>query len=147
MADNAELEAIIANGREAVIIAVNKDGYPQPSNVRYRWYPEEGLARVTTTDTRLKTKQLRRDPRCALYVPGKHDFQFAVLEADAEISAVATTPGDDACRELLGLYTDLLGDRGDEDAFFASMIEHERLVIRLRPKRIYGLYVEKGPGS
>jgi hypothetical protein len=35
----------------------------------------------------------------------------------------------------------------DQAAFFAAMIDAERLVIRLRVRRLYGVLMEKPPGS
>jgi hypothetical protein len=69
-----------------------------------------------------------------------------VAEGDAELSAVATTPGDEACGELLEVHSTFY-DHLDEAAFFAQMIEAKRLVVRLRVRRLYGVLMDKPPGS
>lgn len=40
----------------------------------------EGLARISVTDTRAKTANLRRDPRASLYVSRPDGWAYLVLE-------------------------------------------------------------------
>ncbi len=59
----------------------------------YAWDAEERTVRFSTTADRVKVKQLRRDPRAALHVPGGDVWSFAVAEGEAEVSGVTTVPG------------------------------------------------------
>jgi PPOX class probable F420-dependent enzyme len=141
--DQALLD-LIAGNNEAALAVVKRDGYPQLSNVYYLWDPAERIARISTTENRVKARVLRRDPHAALYVPGPHFFAWAVAEGDAELSEVTTTPGDAAARELLPIY-EMIGEASDTDAIFARMIEERRLTIRLRVKRVYGMVLPANP--
>jgi hypothetical protein len=107
--------------------------------VLYVWDAAERIARVSTTADRVKAKVLRRDPRAALHVPGPNFWAYAVAECDAEVSEVATTPGDDVCRELLEVHSALLGEQDEDEMFFEQMIKARRLIVRLRLRRLYGL--------
>ena len=49
--------------RRGVLVTLRKDGWPQLSNVTYAWNTETQTIRVSTTDDRAKTANLRRDPR------------------------------------------------------------------------------------
>jgi PPOX class probable F420-dependent enzyme len=142
MAEDQQLLNLIASGREAILAGVNRAGYPHLTNVLYLWDAAERIARVSTTADRVKAKVLRRDPRAALHVPGPNFWAYAVAECDAEVSDVATTPGDDACRELLELHTALVGEQAEDEVFFQQMIAARRLVVRLRLRRLYGLVPE-----
>lgn len=134
--DQALLD-LIAGRREGILAGVTLAGYPHLTNVLYLWDRNRLIARVSTTADGVKGRILRRDPRAALHVAGDRS-SYAVAECHAELSEVAATPGDDACRELLALHTSFHG-HVDENAFFVDMIEDRRLVVRLRVRRIYGV--------
>jgi PPOX class probable F420-dependent enzyme len=142
-----QLLELIAEHSQGVLAAVTQAGYPHLTNVLYVWDATTRTARVSTTARRVKGRILQRDPRAALHVSGAHFWSYAVAECDAEVSNVATTPGDEACRELLEVHSAFYGKIADETAFFAQMIEAERLVVRLRVRRLYGVLRDTPPGA
>jgi PPOX class probable F420-dependent enzyme len=146
MTGEQELLKLIAESREAILAVVKANGYPHLSNVFYVWNEQERTARISTTADRVKARILQRDRRAALHVPGPHFWSYAVAECDAQTSAVATTPGDDACRELLEVHSAFYGDL-DEAEFFQQMIDARRLVARLRVRRLYGVALDRPPGG
>jgi PPOX class probable F420-dependent enzyme len=144
MADRAALEALIAENRQGVLATIHADGRPQLSNILYLWDAERKLALITTTASRVKARNLARDPRCGLHVDGGSFWTYAVADGEAEVSAKAEAPGDEICRELLPLYTALMGAPEDEGEFFAKMVAEERLIFRFRYSRLHGVIVDKG---
>jgi PPOX class probable F420-dependent enzyme len=146
VADEQELLELVAGASRGILAAVTRAGYPHMTNVLYVWDPERRIARVSTTADRVKGRILRRDPRAALHVAGPHFWSYAVAEGDAELSEVASRPGDDATRELLELHTALVGEQ-DEAAFFGQMVQARRLVVRLRVRRLYGVVLEHPPDA
>jgi PPOX class probable F420-dependent enzyme len=138
--------AVIAAQREAVLATIKRDGRPQLSNVLYVWDADERTVRISTTADRAKAVNLRRDPRASLYVGGSHFWTYVVAEADAEIIGPTTEPGDEAGRELLAVHSAFYGDL-DEEQFFQEMVDNQRLVVRLRVERTYGLVMDAPPGS
>jgi PPOX class probable F420-dependent enzyme len=138
------LLGLIAANNEGALAIVKRDGYPHLSNIYYLWDAAERIARISTTEDRVKARVLRRDPHAALYVRGPHFFSWAVAEGDAELSDVTTTPGDATALELLPIY-EMLDEALDADATFARMIEERRLAIRLRVRRIYGVTLPANP--
>jgi PPOX class probable F420-dependent enzyme len=146
MADEQQLLDLIASNSQGILAAVTRAGYPHLTNVLYVWDAAERTARVSTTADRVKGRILRRDPRAALHVSGSHFWSYAVAECDAEVSDVATTPGDEACRELLDVHSAFF-EVADEPAFFAELVGARRLVVRLRVRRVYGVLLDKPPGS
>jgi PPOX class probable F420-dependent enzyme len=141
--EHALLE-LIASRREGILAGVTLAGYPHLTNVLYLWDSDRRIARLSTTADGVKGRILRRDRRAALHVPGDRS-SYAVAECDAELSEVAATPGDEACRELLALHRTFHG-HVDENAFFVDMIETRRLVVRLRLRRIYGVLPDQRSG-
>jgi PPOX class probable F420-dependent enzyme len=130
-----------------VLAAVTSAGYPHLTNVLYVWDAANRVARVSTTADRVKARSLQRNPHAALHVSGSHFWSFAVAECDASVSEIAMTPGDEASRELLEVHSAFYGEIADVPAFFAQMIEARRLVVRLSVTRLYGVLLDKPPGS
>lgn len=119
-------------------LATNKrSGHPHLTTMVYSWDADERVIRFSTTADRVKVKQLRRDPRAALHVPGGDVWSFAVAEGEAEVSDVTTTPGDSTGRELLAMIPEAAKPE-DEDAFLEQLVAERRVVIRLKVTRLYG---------
>jgi PPOX class probable F420-dependent enzyme len=146
MADEQKLWDLIAERKEGVLATIRRDGRPQLSNILYVWDADERVARISTTARRAKARNLRRDPRATLYVPGGHFWSFAVADGDCELIGPTTSPGDEAGRELLSVHSAFYAEL-DEEEFFKQMIDDERLVVRLRATHTYGVLVDRPPGS
>jgi PPOX class probable F420-dependent enzyme len=146
MADEQQLLDLIAGSKQAILAAVTSAGYPHLTNVLYVWDAERRVARISTTADRVKGRILQRDSHAALHISGPHFWSYAVAECDAQTSAVAATPGDDACRELYEVHSAFYDDL-DEAKFFQQMIDAKRLVIRLQVRKLYGVILQEPPGA
>jgi PPOX class probable F420-dependent enzyme len=129
---------MIAGQRHGVLVTLRKDGRPQLSNVNYGWDAETQTIRVSTTDDRAKTRNLRRDPRASFYVTSGDFWSYVVVDGHAELSAVAKDEHDAAVEELVDLYRAVQGEHPDWDDFRAAMVRDQRLVVRIRAERAYG---------
>ena len=125
--------------RLGVLTTIKRDGRPQLSNITFA-VGDDGVVRISITDTRAKTKNLRRDPRASLYVGRNDGWAYVVLEAEATLSDVATAPDDAAVDELVALYRSVQGEHPDWDEYRAAMVKDQRLVLRLTPTRAYGMW-------
>jgi hypothetical protein len=96
------------------------------------------VVRITTTADRLKARNVIRDPRASLHVAGDDVWHYAVADGRVTVSAVATTPGDEAIEELVTVYSAFAGAQ-DRETFDDEMIRDQRLVVRLHVGRLYGL--------
>ena len=130
---------LLSEGHGGVLVTLKKDGRPQLSNVSHAYYPDERVIRVSITDDRAKTRNLRRDPRASYHVTSSDRWAFAVAEGTADLTPVAADPHDDTVEELIKLYRDVLGEHPDWDDYRAAMVRDRRLVLRLRVERAYGI--------
>ena len=122
-----------------VLVTIKRDGRPQLSNVSYAYDATRNLVRVSLTDNRAKTANLRRDPRASLYVGGPNGGSYIVLEGKAELTAVAAEPHDAVVEELINLYRAASGkEHPDWDDYRRAMVADERLIVRLHVERVYG---------
>ncbi|GKQ41855.1 PPOX class F420-dependent oxidoreductase [Streptomyces sp. A012304] len=133
------LLALLSEGRGGVLVTLKRDGRPQLSNVSHHYYPEERTVRISVTDDRAKTRNLRRDPRASYHVSSPDRGAYTVVEATAELTPVAEHPYDETVEELVRLYRDVVGEHPDWEDFRAAMVRDRRLVARLRVDRAYGI--------
>lgn len=133
------LLALLSEGHSGVLATLKRDGRPQLSNVSHAYYPDERIIRVSTTDDRAKTRNLRRDPRASYHVTTSDRRAYVVAEGTAELSPVAKDPYDETVEELVRLYRDVLGEHPDWADFRAAMVRDRRLVLRLKVERAYGI--------
>lgn len=130
---------LLSEGHGGVLVTLKKDGRPQLSNVSHAYYPDERIIRVSITDGRAKTRNLRRDPRASYHVTSPDRWAFTVAEGMADLTPVAADPHDDTVEELIRLYRDVLGEHPDWDDYREAMVRDRRLVLRLRVERAYGI--------
>ncbi|MGW4436045.1 PPOX class F420-dependent oxidoreductase [Streptomyces sp. NPDC004596] len=130
---------LLGESNGGVLVTLKKDGRPQLSNVTHVYCPDERIIRVSLTDDRAKTRNLRRDPRASYHVTTADRWAYAVAEGTADLSPVARDPHDETAEELVRLYRDVSGEHPDWDDYRAAMVRDRRLVLRLRVERAYGI--------
>ena len=86
--------AFVAEQHWGVLATIKRDGRPQLSNVGYAYDADADLVRVSVTDSRAKTRNLRADPRVTLHVASKDFWTWVALEGTAELTPVAADPHD-----------------------------------------------------
>jgi len=133
-----EALAFVRARKNGVLTTIRANRRPQLSNILY--VPgDDGVLRISVTDSRAKTKNMRRDPRVSLYVPGDNFWQFVVVEGTAELTPVAADPHDDTVEQLIAYYRAGNGEHSDWDDYRAAMVADGRLIAAIHPERAYGL--------
>ncbi len=135
------LWALVTSNQDAILATVNADGTPHLSNVYYVVDADPRLIRISTAATRRKGRNLLRDPRAVIHVPGSDFFNFAVVEGDVSLS-VPMKPGDAAMDEQYEVH-ERLGAGSPRPAFDQKMLAAQRLVVRLAVTNLYGQVVEE----
>src|SRR3982074_3223121 len=97
---------------QGILITLRSDGRPQSSNIAFG-VGDDGVVRISVTEDRFKTRNLRRDPRASLHVNRADFYAYVVLEGDAVLSPVAARPDDATVEELIELYRAVQGDHPD----------------------------------
>jgi PPOX class probable F420-dependent enzyme len=130
------LERIGTHGL-GVLVTIKRDGRPQLSNVTYVF--DGTRVRVSLTDGRAKTRNLRRDPRASLYVDGPRGRSYVVLEGKADLSPVAAEPDDAVVEDLVDYYRTASGEHPDWDEYRAVMVQDKRLMFSMTVDHAYGM--------
>jgi PPOX class probable F420-dependent enzyme len=131
-------ENLLTSVNHGVLVTLKSDGRPQLSNVTHHYDPSNRLLRISITEARAKTRNLRRDPRASYHVTSANFYQWVVAEGTASLSAVAAQPDDAAVAELIDLYRAISGEHPDWDEYRRAMVADARLVARVRIDRFYG---------
>jgi PPOX class probable F420-dependent enzyme len=134
---------LLSEYKGGVLVTLKKDGRPQLSNVSHAYDPGERIIRVSLTDDRAKTRNLRRDPRASYHVTSEDRWAYTVVEGTAELTPVAREPHDETVEELVRVYRDVLGEHPDWDDYRAAMVRDRRLLLKLHVERAYGIPRER----
>ncbi len=128
-----QARAFIARHHNAVLATIKRDGRPQLSNISYA-LDDDGLIKISTSRTRAKIHNLRRDPRASLSVQGDNWHQYLVVDGTAELQENDPIP---ALKDLYQLIRG--GPHPNWAEFDAAMIRDERVVMCISIQRLYPL--------
>jgi PPOX class probable F420-dependent enzyme len=137
MSDDQLLDLFGDKGN-GILATLKRDGRPQLSVVSYCFDRAQKLIRVSITDDRAKTRNLRRDPRASFQVVTPGLGGYAVAEGTASLTDVTTDPHDAAADELVEVYRLAAGEHPDWAEYRAAMVDQHRLVLRLPITHLYG---------
>jgi hypothetical protein len=138
---DSELAFLSAN-HSAAMVTVGADGIAKVARVGVALI--DGKLWSSGTQDRVRTKRLRTDPRCTLYV---HDNAFGFLAIE---TAVTILDGPDAPALNLRLFRVMqgkptgplswFGGEFEEADFLARMEAEQRLIYEFEPHHSYGLH-------
>jgi PPOX class probable F420-dependent enzyme len=110
----------------AVLATSRADGRPQMSPVTCT-ADDEGRVLISTRETAVKTRNLRRDPRASLCAFTDGFFgQWVQVDGEAEIISLP-----DAMDLLVDYYRRVAGEHSDWAEYRAAMIRDRRVIVRL----------------
>jgi PPOX class probable F420-dependent enzyme len=120
----------IRANHHAILHTYRADGSPQMSPVACG-VDDEGRVIVSTRETAMKTKNLRRDPRASLCVISDSFFGEWV-QVDG-IATVVSLP--DALEPLVDYYRKVAGEHPDWDDYRNAMQRERRVLVRVDIQR------------
>ena len=110
----------------AVLATARSDGRPQLSPVTCT-VDEEGRVLISTRETAVKTRNLRRRPQASLCVFTDNFFgEWVQVEGDVEL-----IPLPDAMDLLVEYYRSISGEHPDWDDYRAAMVRDQRVIVRI----------------
>jgi PPOX class probable F420-dependent enzyme len=123
-----------ANHR-AVLGTYHSDGRAQLSPVTVG-VDADGYALVSTRETAVKVRNLRRDPRATLCVMNDGFYgRWLLIEGDATV-----VPLPEAMEPLVTYYRDISGEHPDWDDYRAAMVRERRVIVRITLNRVGPTY-------
>lgn len=129
---------LFARQRSGSLVTLKRDGRPQVSVVSHAFDPQTLTLRVSITQPRAKTRNLRRDPRATYLVTSPDLRAYAVGDGTAQLTPPAADPADATTEALVELYRSLAGEHPDWDEYRAAMVADQRVVLTLALDHVYG---------
>ena len=117
---------------DGILVTIKRDGRPQLSNILY-FVDDDGRVKISVTQSRAKTRNLRRDPRASLHVQGRDRYEYLVAEGTAQL-----IEGDGLAEALRHYYRKVRGEHPDWAEYDAAMIADQRLLLAISIERAYG---------
>ena len=125
-----EAQDFLRSNHHAVMATTRSDGRPQLSPVD-AVVDEEGRVVISTRETAMKTRNLRRDPHISMCVLNARFYGgWAQVEGQAEI-----IPLPEAMDLLVDYYRRAAGEHPDWDDYRAAMVRDKRVVVRFTIER------------
>jgi PPOX class probable F420-dependent enzyme len=139
MTDDTALRDFITAHRHGVLATIRRDGRPQLSTITHLYNPETDTITASITETRAKTKNMRRDPRVTYHVGSEDGWSYVVAEARAELTQPAAAPDDATVEALVDYYRRAAGEHPNWDEYREAMVTDQRVLLTLRLDKVFGL--------
>lgn len=128
--DAAEAAEFLRHNHWAVMATLRRDGRPAMSPVTAAVDAEDRVI-VSTRETAMKVKHLRRDPRVSLTGLNNQFYgDFVQVEGTVEIIELP-----DAMDLLIAYYRSVSGEHPDWDDYRAAMVKDQRVIVRFAIER------------
>ena len=128
--DTGRAAGFLRAHHRAVLATSRSDGRPQLSPVTCT-VDDEDRVLISTRETALKTRNLRRRPQASLCVFTDNFFgEWVQVEGDVEI-----IPLPDAMDLLVEYYRSISGEHPDWDDYRAAMVRDQRVIVRITISR------------
>jgi PPOX class probable F420-dependent enzyme len=129
--DVDEARAFLRANHRAVLGTYFTDGRVQLSPVTVG-VDAAGHAVVSTRETAVKVRNLRRDPRATLCVMNDGFYgRWVLIEGEATVVSLP-----EAMEALVTYYRDISGEHPDWDDYRAAMVRDRRVVVRIAMDRV-----------
>src|SRR5918994_4341693 len=133
-----QVEQFIHDNPQGVMTSFRRNGMPQLSIVTV--YPRDGGVGISITETRMKFKNLLREPRCSVLISHADWWSgFLVFEGTAELTHSGNTEPEAlrlARRHIFSATTRRRSADWDEYDRLAN--DDKRVAMLLRPTHVYG---------
>ncbi len=125
-----EARAFLADNHRSVLHTARSDGSPQLSPVLHG-VDQEGRVCISTRETAMKVRNLRRRPRAALCGVSDGFFgQWVQIDGPVEIVSLP-----EAMEGLESIYRAIAGEHPDWEEFRTAMVAEQRVVLRITIER------------
>jgi PPOX class probable F420-dependent enzyme len=125
---DAARDFVKANHR-AVLATTRRDGRPQLSAVVVG-VDSEGRAVVSSRETAMKVRNLRRDPRVSICVMSNDFRDWRQLDGTADVLSLP-----EAMEPLVDYYRQMQGEHPDWDDYRRAMAAERRVLVRVTIER------------
>ncbi len=127
MTDFPATHSDLLDAQFASLATIGRDGFPQTTEI---WFlHEDGELKLSLNDSRLKTRNLQRDPKCGLLILDLEvPYRYLEVRGNARID-----PDDDYT------FASRLGAKYDADLKVHDRPGESRVVVTIEPVNVYAV--------
>jgi PPOX class probable F420-dependent enzyme len=125
--DLNEARDFLRSNHRAVMATTRRDGTPQMSPITVSC-DSDGFAVVSSRETAMKVKNLRRDPRAWICVIPDPFYGVPFVQVEGDVTIVDLPEAMDG---LVDYYRSISGEHPDWDDYRAAMVRDQRVLIKL----------------
>ncbi len=129
---------LLAQSRIGVLATIKSTGLPQLSPVTPFYDHATDTIRISVTEGRAKTANLRRDPRAALEVTNADGTAWATAEGTVTLTGPGTSPDGPEIDALVEYYRAAAGEHPEWNEYRATMVADRRVLVTIAVTRVYG---------
>ena len=133
MVELERARAFLIQRHNGILASIKRNGRPQLSNVLYL-LDDDGRIKVSVTQTRAKTHNLRRDPRATVHVQGRDWYECLVVDG-----VTALIEGPEVGQALRDVYRKIRGEHPNWAEYDAAMVNDQRLLLSISIDYAYGM--------
>jgi PPOX class probable F420-dependent enzyme len=139
-----KIEQFVADNPQGVLTTYRRNGKAQMSIVTVR--PHRGAIGISITETRIKFKNLLRNPDCSLLVSAADWWSgYLVFDGEAELIHSGNTGTDDLRLARREVYSAMTRKRTGSWAEYDQIVDaDQRVAMILKPDHIYGTAFSPG---
>jgi PPOX class probable F420-dependent enzyme len=127
--DLDEARSFMREHHRAILATSRTDGRPHMSAVLVG-LDDEGRPIISTRETAVKVRNIRRDPRVSVFVTSEDFWRWIQVDG---LATVLSLP--EAMEPLVEYYRGLSGEHPDWDDYRRAMQEEQRVLVRVEIER------------
>lgn len=124
-----EMESFLSEVRNIIVATIRRDGRPQMTPNWFVW--QDGKFYISTTKTRVKYKNLKRDPRIQLTLDDAEKHRCLIVDGSAEILENI----DEFIPYSRAIRAKHRGSPPDDAALRAELARDQRVIVKVTPDR------------
>jgi PPOX class probable F420-dependent enzyme len=125
MTDFPESHRDLLDGQVASLATIRRDGFPHVTEIWYLY--DEGELKVSLNTSRLKTRNLRRDPKCSLFLLDlQNPYRYLEVRGNAHVE-----PDEDLT------FARKLGAKYDTEFWAHDAPGESRVVVTIEPVNLH----------
>lgn len=124
-----EIEAFLGEARNIMVAAIRQDGRPQMTPNWFLW--QDDALYISTTKTRAKYRNLRRDPRVQLALDDPLSFRTVVIDGRAEILEDI----DQFLPYVRAIRAKYSGQTADDAQLREGLVREQRVMLKITPDK------------
>lgn len=129
---------LLEQSRVGVLATIKASGLPQLSPVTPFYDRAAETIRISVTEGRAKTANLRRDPRAALEVTSPDGRAWATAEGTVTLTGPGSSPNSPEVEALVDYYRAAAGEHPDWNEYRAVMVADRRVLVTISVTHVYG---------